>query len=383
MADKVLLITEEFPPCVGGAGSVAFQNARELGRRIEVSVLTRRRKGTRELAIGEPFSVRLVQTAPKVWAFPFALKLRQLDLSFYDIIILNDIGAAYAAALALTDEELEKSIVYTHGAESEQILSSPTLRHRISGISFLYWRAIQKCNCIIAVSEFRKGQFVDTVGIDSIDQKTSVVYSGVDRSTFYPDSANIRGRHDIAGHTDILLSASRLVERKGYADMLEVFTELHRAGYSFHWIVAGDGPYRNTLLRNVEQAGMSPWVTWVGELSKDVLRTYYSSVDLFWLLSEFQEAFGLVYLEANACGTPVIGRELGGVSEAIDDGVNGFLVTNQAECKKILAKRYYRKIKRKDVLDWTNTFDVKATVHRLRTIINEMATSTEFSEKDI
>jgi glycosyltransferase involved in cell wall biosynthesis len=165
--------------------------------------------------------------------------------------------------------------------------------------------------------------------------------------------------------------------------MLEVFTELHRAGHSFHWIVAGEGPYRNTLLRNVEQAGMSPWVTWVGELSKDVLRTYYSSVDLFWLLSEFQEAFGLVYLEANACGTPVIGRELGGVSEAIDDGVNGFLVANHTDCKKILAERYYRKIKRKDILDWANTLDVEATVHRLRTVMNEVATSTEFSEKDI
>jgi len=87
-----------------------------------------------------------------------------------------------------------------------------------------------------------------------------------------------------------------------------------------------------------------------------------------------------VYIEANACGTPVLGRERGGVREAIRDGVTGFLVSNQAQCNQVLATRRYRELKQDDMLDWAETFGLESTAQKLRMLVNEVA-STESSDR--
>lgn len=373
---KVLLVSHAFPPDVGGSQNVAIQNARALSQNHDVEVLT----GT---------------TAPEGWGDQYRFKVTRLDSPLgtwplqyarafaarsgrnYRAVIFNDPAAIYSAGLAAPPSLLERGICYLHGSEPELFFSDPKLIYRLVRFGHYLEKGLAGCRVIAPVSEFMKQKFVEQTGLSGLRSKMKVTYAGVDRSVFYSDPIDVRGRYDIEDGAEILFSASRLVERKGYGDMLRIFRELHKEGHLFHWMIAGDGPYRKPLLRNVKRYGLSEWVTWVGELPQEMLRRYYSSADVFWLLSKFKEAFGLVYIEANACGTPVIGRKRGGVHEAIQDSETGFLVADELECKRVLATRKYEDVKTQDVLEWAESFGLEATGQRLRAIIRRIASSTE------
>lgn len=377
---RVLLVSHAFPPDVGGAQNVAIQNARALSREYDVEVLT----GTPAASGWDDqsgFKVTRLNIPFGIWPLQYARAFTARSDRDYRAVIFNDPAAIYSAGLAAPSSLLKRGICYLHGSEPEFFFSSPRWIYRLVRFRHYFERGLDRCRVIAPVSEFMKRKFVEQTGLSRLQSKMKVAYAGVDHNVFYPDPMEVRDRHGIEDSTEILLSASRLVERKGYSDMLEIFRDLRAEGYLFHWMIAGDGPYRKPLLRDVERAGLSEWVTWVGELTQDVLRRYYSSADLFWLLSKFQEAFGLVYIEANACGVPVIGRNRGGVREAIQDNKTGFLVEDQTECKRVLATQKYKEVETQDVLDWAESFGVEATAQRLQGIINEVASSTE-SEKN-
>ncbi len=376
---KVLLVSHAFPPDVGGAQHVAIQNARALSRVYDVEVLT----GTPAPSGWDDqfeFEVTRLNIPFGIWPLQYARAFTARSENYYVTVIFNDPAAIYSAGLAAPSSLLKRGICYLHGSEPEFFFSNPRLIYRLVQFRQYFELGLNRCRVIAPVSEFMKRKFVEQTGLSRLQSKMKVIHAGVDREVFYPDPIQVRKRHDIEDGTDILLSASRLVERKGYGDMLEIFRDLRKEGYPFHWIIAGDGPYRKPLLREIERVGLSKWVTWVGELTQEVLRRYYSAADLFWLLSRFQEAFGLVYVEANACGVPVLGRRRGGVCEAIQDEKTGFLAEDLMECKRILATRKYKGVEKQDVLDWAESFGTGTTAKRLQTIINQVTSNTETEE---
>jgi glycosyltransferase involved in cell wall biosynthesis len=373
---KVLLVSHAFPPDVGGSQQVAVQNARALSSEYDVEILT----GTNAPKRWDQrydFTVTRLSTPFGIWPFHYARAFAARSDRSYRAVIFNDPAALYAAGLFAPSSFLKRGIGYLHGSEPELFFSRPKLLYRLVRFRHYFERGLEGCRVIVPVSKYMRRKFVEQTGLYRLESKMSVAYAGVDQSVFYPDPIDVRSRHNIEETSDILLSASRLVEQKGYGEMLKIFGELRQAGHSFHWIIAGDGPYRKTLLEDVEREGVADRVTWVGEITQDVLRQYYSAADLFWLLSKFKEAFGLVYLEANACGTPVIGRDRGGVGEAIRDGTTGFLVSNAEECKEILAMRQYQDLETDDVLNWAEDFGVETTIQRLRGIIDKVAYGTD------
>ncbi|MCS3755666.1 glycosyltransferase family 4 protein [Salinibacter ruber] len=372
----ILLVSHAFPPDVGGAQQVAVQNARMLSKTHKVEVLTSTNapKGWDQRY---DFTVTRVSTPFGVWPLRYARAFAARSSRSYRAVIFNDPAALYAAGLSAPSSFLKRGIGYLHGTEPELFFSEPKLLYRLVRFRHYFKRGLAGCRVILPVSKYMQRKFVEQTGLHGFQSKMSVAYAGVDQSVFYPDPSDIRDHHDIEDTADVLLSASRLVKQKGYDEMLQIFGDLCREGHSLHWIIAGDGPYRESLLQEVEREGLSDCVTWVGELTQDNLRQYYSAADAFWLLSKFREAFGLVYLEANACGTPVIGRDRGGVREAIQNGTTGFLVTNAEDCRRILANRRYQSLETEDVLDWAGDFGVKKAIQRLQKIIDQVACSTD------
>ena len=374
--DKVLLVSHAFPPDVGGAQQVAVQNARALSKAYDVEVLT----GTTAPQSWDhryDFAVARLSTPFGMWPLHYARAFATRSDRSYRAVIFNDPAALYAAGLLAPSSLLKRGIGYLHGSEPELFFSRPKLLYRLVRFRHYFERGLEGCQVIVPVSKYMKGKFVEQTGLYRLKPKMSVVHAGIDQNVFYPDPIDLRSHYEIQETSDILLSASRLVKQKGYDEMLRIFAELRGAGHSFHWVIAGDGPYRKQLLQDIKREGLSDWVTWVGEVTQDVLRQFYSAADLFWLLSKFKEAFGLVYLEANACGTPVIGQDRGGVGEAIRDGTTGFLVSNAEECKEILAMRQYQDLETDDVLNWAEDFGVETTIQRLRGIIDKVAYGTD------
>jgi phosphatidylinositol alpha-1,6-mannosyltransferase len=98
------------------------------------------------------------------------------------------------------------------------------------------------------------------------------------------------------------------------------------------YLVVGEGPYRDNLDRLAREVGVRDRVVFAGRVDADALPDVYALSDVFVMPSRVRlaasdvEGFGLVFLEANACGKPVIGGRTGGIPDAIAEGKTGFLV---------------------------------------------------------
>ncbi|MEH7239564.1 glycosyltransferase [Bacillus sp. JJ1562] len=151
---------------------------------------------------------------------------------------------------------------------------------------------------------------------------------------------------------------------KGYDRKISLFEKLKEHTNEFQWIIVGSGDYLSELKNKVSESIISDNVTFVGRIDRGKLRQFYSSVDIFILLSNYRESFGLVYLEANACGCPVIGREYGGVSEVINNNISGLLVKDSS--KYDLSLQIYKSItsrcfKKDKIIEHANKFKLENT----------------------
>ena len=128
----------------------------------------------------------------------------------------------------------------------------------------------------------------------------------------------------------ILLTVGRLVERKGHSNVIKALPIVIKTFPDIIYKIVGKGPMENMLRQLVKQMGLEKYVKFYGQV-EDVV-PFYRECDVFVMPSRFVEekgdveGFGLVYLEANFFGKPVIAGKSGGVSDAVIDGVTGLLV---------------------------------------------------------
>jgi len=130
--------------------------------------------------------------------------------------------------------------------------------------------------------------------------------------------------------TFTLLTLGRLVARKGFSEAIEAIAILKERGRIARLVIAGDGPERKKLEKLVEAKGVADRVGFVGRVPDEDLPALFGACDAFVMapksIGPDVEGFGIVYLEANLMGKPVIGSRAGGVPEAVKDGETGLLV---------------------------------------------------------
>lgn len=362
---KILIFSHEFPPEIGGAGMVAQQYARNLANRgFHVTVLTCKRD---HLNYNDGHILKAVKTLPKVW---FLSYINAINYNQFDSIILNDPAAVFFAGLFFTDEQLAKSTVILHGSEPENIFEKPLFSKKIFRFKSFYTKALKKCKNIIAVSKYMKEKFLTRTHLKILRNKINIIYTPIDNNLFFEDKNNqFRQSHNIATDSQVLLSVGRIVKQKGYFDMLEIFKELVSDDKNFVWIVVGDGTYLSQLKQLVKDANLESNIIFVGTKNRSELRHYYSNADVFWLLSNFDESFGLVYLEAQACGCPVIGRNRAGTIESIESNVSGFLVNSKEEVLDILQNKRYLNFRKKDIVKVSSRISLDKKMNILEKLI--------------
>ncbi len=167
----------------------------------------------------------------------------------------------------------------------------------------------------------------------SAAREVDVVRNGVDTSQFAPVEVDAGERKRLGFATDrpnvfFLSVLDAYHEYKGLDVLLAAVERLTESGTPPHLLVGGDGPLRKRYERQVRERGLDEHVTFAGRIPDADLGPTYSAADAFVLpsTSTDQEGFGLVALEALACGTPVVTTDIVGVAEAIERERAGIVV---------------------------------------------------------
>jgi phosphatidylinositol alpha-1,6-mannosyltransferase len=141
--------------------------------------------------------------------------------------------------------------------------------------------------------------------------------------------AEVRDRHRLQGRR-VLLTVSRLVERKGHDMVIRALPAILDAAPDTIYLVVGGGPRAGFLRELAEETGVAASVVFCGAVPDGELAAYYTASDVFVMPSREVdgdvEGFGITFMEAAACGKPSVGGRTGGVAEAIVDGETGLLV---------------------------------------------------------
>ncbi len=160
------------------------------------------------------------------------------------------------------------------------------------------------------------------------DERLLYVRPGIatDRFRFHAHARQELRRRWQAGDRPVLLSAAMFradVKSRGIAAVIESCLRLHKRGHDFLLVIAGDGVERDRLQRLAARlpAGM---VRFTGRLDPEEMARFYSAGDLF-VFPGFRESLGMVFLEAQSCGLPVVAYDNGGIPEVVAAGRTGIL----------------------------------------------------------
>ena len=315
-----LLVTNDFPPKTGGIQSFLW----ELWRRLPAEharVLTTARTGAAAFDAAQPFPIararqRVLLPTPEIvrWirgqALAAGADLVVLDPTLPVGLVGPRLGMPYA--------------VIVHGAEL-------TVPARLPGGRALAGRVLCGASLIVAGGGYPAAE-ADRVTGSAVP--VTVVPPGVDTATFHPLDGDERraARADLGlpAEARIILSISRLVPRKGMDVLIAAAALLAGERPDLVVVIAGAGRDRPRLERLAAHCGAPVrFLGWVSDSDKPRL---LASADVFAMLCRSrwagleQEGFGIVFLEAAACGVPQVAGDSGGAAEAVADGETGSVV---------------------------------------------------------
>jgi phosphatidyl-myo-inositol dimannoside synthase len=315
---RILLVTNDFPPRVGGIQSYLWNIYEGLSKTdVHVRVLAPRYQGDEQFDRSAGVEVIRYPHA-MIWPSP-ALRRRARDLA-RDVDVV-----AFGAVLPmnLIGSQLRKPVIlHTHGFEVAWA--------RVPGMVQLLRRIAQPAASITVVSEFTRHPIERALGARV---PLHLLRTGVDLETFTPDADGkaIRERYGL-GDRPVVVCVSRLVARKGQDQIVRALPAVRARVPDATALIVGDGPARARLERLARSQGLTNAVVFTGEVPHEELSAHYAAGDIFAMpcRSRFAglevEGLGLVYLEAAACARAVITGDSGGAPEAVRQGETGFAV---------------------------------------------------------
>ncbi len=331
---RILLLSWEYPPhVVGGLGRHVGALARSLAAEgHEVHVVTRDLPEADTVRDGVEDGVHVVRVpeAPPVigfdqlvaWVLAFnnriqAVAGRLLRAQPFDVVHAHDWLVGYAAAgLKETwDVPVVATIHATEYGRHQGWLPGQMskLLHQVE------WWLTYEARRVIVCSRYMRDELERIFALPA--DKLDVVPNGVDVRDFAVDPAEARAmRRELTGpRTRMILYAGRLEYEKGVQTLLEALEEVRSRVGPTRLFVAGVGTYSEELRREVRRRKLQRHVRFTGFLADRELRLHFGAADVA-VAPSIYEPFGLVAVEAMACGTPVVVGDTGGLREIVADG---------------------------------------------------------------
>ena len=322
-----LFMTVDFPPRSGGESTYLYLHAAHYPHPRQV--LTVRAPDAAAFDASLNFKVlRVPDIRPLVPLFFLLYALFSISPRRLRFIHCGQLRTAGFACLLLKIFFSIPYGIHIYGGERSKFADHPLWRRLLRPV-------LKQARAIFSISAWTKNQFLD-YGIPP--ERVLIVNPAVDTDRFYPlpDRPDRRKKLEIDGR-QTLLSVSRLDPHKGADMVLRALPLLTDRFPDLLFAIGGSGPMRQSLENLVAELELHEYVRFLGFVPDAALIDWYNAADIFIMPSRLGtgvhrgvEGFGIVYLEANACNTPVIGGRSGGVSDAVEDGLNGLLVDPQS-----------------------------------------------------
>lgn len=350
-----VLVTNDFPPKTGGIQSYLW----ELWRRLdpaEVTVLTTPHDGAAAWDAAQPF--RVVRTRERVLLSTPSLA-RRIDV----------LAAEVGAGLVVLDPALPVGLIgprlarpyglVLHGAEV-------TVPGRLPGARRALGRVLRGASEVIAAGRYPAAEAERAAGRSL---PVTIVPPGVDTTRFRPldtdARAKARARLGLPPDARVVVSVSRLVPRKGMDVLIRAAGRLADTHPDLVVAIGGAGRDHARLAR-IARTAAAP-VVMLGRVPEVDLPDLYGCADLFAMLCRNrwagleQEGFGIVFLEAAACGVAAVAGDSGGAAEAVVDGDTGLVVDRPADVGAVAAAL-------RELLDDDDRRATTGAAARLRTV---------------
>jgi phosphatidylinositol alpha-1,6-mannosyltransferase len=334
---KILFLTDNFLPHAGGARVYYYHLYKNLSAEFghDVTILTRKVDGSRSFDAAEATALfRITRRGAPLpnWKWNQWPKLipvladtaRIFQQLKPDVLHFGDLFPQGVVCLLMNRLFGIPYVAYCHGEEITQTdlrRYQPVVRNAI----------FQHATTVIAASEFAR-ENLRRIGIP--EAKIRKINPGVEWDRFCPAPKNptLLQKHSLDGK-QVLLTVSRLVPRKGHAAVMQALVKILPEAPDTRYLIVGKGPEEARLRRTAEELGISHAVVFAGFVPDCELPDYYNLGDIFVMPNSVErdtgdmEGFGMVFLEANAAGKPVVAGRSGGTAESVLEGVTGYRVT--------------------------------------------------------
>lgn len=274
------------------------------------------------------------------------------------------------AGMILNKEFKVPHVVTIHGQDFQNTIS------RNINCKKALFNVLNHIDKIITVSNKLKNVVKD----ENFYNKIEVVNNGIDKDYISVDKIqeNYIEKNRINKNLIKILSVSNLKETKGIHINLKAIAKLKEIYSNISYDIIGDGEYRGKLEELIKELGLEDNVSFLGKLEHKEVIDIMKQYDIFSLPS-YKEGFGMVYIEAMAQGIPVIGVKGEGIEDAIENGVNGFLVERKnieelVKIMKFLTENPYKRIDigKCAIETVLNKFTWNVNADKMISIYNEM-----------
>jgi phosphatidylinositol alpha-1,6-mannosyltransferase len=324
---RILCITNDFGPRAGGIETFVIGLIERLPR-SHVIVYTSAQDNSEEYDRRwlEDFGVEVVRDKAKILlptpGVAYCVKAIVRERKISTVIF----GAA--APLALLSKSLRRSgaqhiVALTHGHEVwwskvwPFTVAMKSISRYVDHLTYL--------------GEYTRNAIAQSITKEAATRMVKIA-PGIDTDHFSPqDATQLRSELGLT-EKKVIVSVGRLVHRKGQDVLVEAMPAIIKEVPQAHILMIGEGPYRSYLENRVKALGLQERVTFIGRIQYADLPRYICAGDLFVMPSRSRlaglevEGLGIVYLEASACGLPVIAGNSGGAPDAVLEGETGLVI---------------------------------------------------------
>ena len=325
--EKILCITNDFGPRAGGIETFVIGLIERLPHgTVIVYTSAQENSAPYDLKWLQNFGVEVVRDKSKIllptpgvaYCVNALVRERKITTVFF--------GAA--APLGLLSKGLRRAgvkeiVALTHGHE--------VWWSKVFPFTLAMKSISRQVNNLTYLGEFTRNAISKSVTKVAAQSMVKIA-PGIDTDHFSPQDA--RELRNELGLTEkkVIVSVGRLVHRKGQDVLIEAMPAIIKDVPEAHILMIGEGPYRSYLENRVKALGIQERVTFIGRIQYADLPRYICVGDLFVMPSRSRlaglevEGLGIVYLEASACGLPVIAGDSGGAPDAVIEGETGLVV---------------------------------------------------------